>query len=191
MAKKISKTVKAKPRAVSSPDSVAKLKQTIAAQAREIREAQEQRAATGEILRMIARTPTDLQGVMDATAENAASYVRRGGCRHMARRRRCFTSRRSLWTHANRHVPGEGFVFDRDTPNGRAVIDRQTIHIHDLVAAQAEFPRAKNLGVAMGVRTALVAPLLREGNVIGTIHIRRREIRPFVRQSNQTTRNLR
>ncbi len=31
----------------------------------------------------------------------------------------------------------------------------------------------------MGVRTALAAPLLREGNVIGAIHIRRTEVRPF------------
>ncbi len=48
MARKISKKTKAKPRAVSSPESVAKLKKTIAAQAQEIREGQEQQAATSE-----------------------------------------------------------------------------------------------------------------------------------------------
>ena len=31
-------------------------------------------------------------------------------------------------------------VLDRGTPAGRAVIDRQTIHVHDLRAADAEFP---------------------------------------------------
>ena len=31
----------------------------------------------------------------------------------------------------------------------------------------------------MGVRTALVAPLLREGVSIGAIYIRRKEVRPF------------
>src|SRR5262249_43138063 len=54
-----------------------------------------------------------------------------------------------------------------------------TIHIHDLRAADAEFPEAKARGIAMGLRTVLDAPLLREGVAIGAIHIRRREVRPF------------
>ena len=41
------------------------------------------------------------------------------------------------------------------------------------------FRVAKTAGIAMGVRTTLVAPLLREGKAIGSIHIRRREVRPF------------
>ena len=62
---------------------------------------------------------------------------------------------------------------------GRAIADRQTIHVSDLQAAEAEFPGAKTRGIAMGVRTVLVTPLLREGIAIGAIHIRRREVRPF------------
>jgi hypothetical protein len=76
-------------------------------------------------------------------------------------------------------VEGGGHVIDRDTPAGRAVVDGQTIHVHDLVAAASDFPRAKTRGIAVGVRTALAAPLLREGNVIGAIHIRRTEVCPF------------
>ena len=74
---------------------------------------------------------------------------------------------------------GEGRVLDRGTPAGRAVIDRQTIHVHDLRAADAEFPEAKARGIAMGLRTVLDTPLLREGIAIGAIHVRRREVRPF------------
>ena len=59
------------------------------------------------------------------------------------------------------------------------MVDGQTIHVHDLVAAASDFPRAKTRGIAVGVRTALAAPLLREGNVIGAIHIRRTEVCPF------------
>ena len=130
MAKKISKTVKAKPRAVSAPDSVAKLKQTIAAQAREIREAREQRAATGEILRMIARTPADLQSVMDATAENAATL--------------CDAADAAVWrvdgdvlrlaAHFGpipmKVVRGEGRGLTRGTPPGRAIIDGPVSYTH-------------------------------------------------------------
>ena len=47
----------------------------------------------------------------------------------------------------------------RRGPVGRAIIDRQTIHVHDLAAAEADFPDAQNRGIAMGVRTGLVAPL--------------------------------
>jgi len=47
------------------------------------------------------------------------------------------------------------------------------------MAQAPEFPGAENLGVAMGVRTALAVPLLREGAVIGLIHIRRLKVQPF------------
>src|SRR5262249_3887583 len=67
----------------------------------------------------------------------------------------------------------------RGNPPGRAILDRETIHIHDLAASESDFPDAKTRGVAMGVRTALIAPLLREGVSIGAIYIRRKEVRPF------------
>src|SRR5262249_38404539 len=43
----------------------------------------------------------------------------------------------------------------------------------------SDFPDAQTRGVAMGVRTALVAPLLRESVSIGALFIRRKEVRPF------------
>ena len=42
-----------------------------------------------------------------------------------------------------------------------------------------EFPGAKALGISMGLRTVLSAPLLRDGTAIGVIHIRRRKKRAF------------
>src|ERR671918_921469 len=179
--KKGSKKPKVKRRASSSAESIAKLKQTIAAQARQIREGLEQQTATSEILRMIARSPSELQSVMDTIAENAA--------------RLCDADDVLMWRIDDRvlqltshfgsiptvHALGERerHATDRDTPAGRAVLDRQTIHVHDLLAAQDDFPRAKALGIAMGVRTALATPLLRDGVPLGVIHIRRREVRPF------------
>src|SRR5919106_1060026 len=179
--KKGSKKPKVKRRASSSAESIAKLKQTIAAQARQIREGLEQQTATSEILRMIARSPAELQSVMDTIAENAA--------------RLCDADDVLMWRIDDRvlqltshfgsiptvHALGERerHATDRDTPAGRAVLDRQTIHVYDLLAAQDDFPRAKALGIAMGVRTALATPLLRDGMPLGVIHIRRREVRPF------------
>src|SRR5438093_9036343 len=68
----------------------------------------------------------------------------------------------------------------RGSPGGRAVIDRQTIHVHDSAAeVETEFPEYKHIQQRMGTRTALATPLLREGVPIGVIFIRRTEVRPF------------
>ena len=69
-------------------------------------------------------------------------------------------------------------MLDRGSVSGRAMIDRQTIHIHDLTAAALMNSRMPG-GSAYGYRTRLAAPLLREGSPIGVIHIRRTEVRPF------------
>ena len=72
----------------------------------------------------------------------------------------------------------EKVPFHRGTLAGRAVIDRQTIHIHDLVAAEDEFPRAKVRGIALGVRSALV-PRCSARGCHRDDSIRRTEVRPF------------
>jgi signal transduction histidine kinase len=58
------------------------------------------------------------------------------------------------------------------------LIDRRTLHIHDL-AAEPEDDLAAPFARSLGVRTVLSTPLMREGIPIGTIHIRRMEVRPF------------
>src|SRR4030095_11572514 len=74
----------------------------------------------------------------------------------------------------------ESLPCNRGSVTGRAVVDRQTIHIHDLAAEpDDEFPVGKALQQRFGQRTVLATPLLREGNPIGAIAIRRTEVRPF------------
>jgi len=67
---------------------------------------------------------------------------------------------------------------DRGSIPGRTVVDRQTLHIHDL-AAEPKDDLLAPFARSLGVRTVLATPLLREGIPIGTIHIRRMEVRPF------------
>ena len=64
---------------------------------------------------------------------------------------------------------------------GRAIIDRQTVHVHDIAApdAQVEFMDSWVFAKEIGCRTHLATPLLREGTAIGVILIRRTEVRPF------------
>ena len=90
MKKKPLKKTSGNRRAISSAESVAKLKQTIAAQAQEIREGAEQQAATSEILRMIASSPDDLQPVLNAIAENAARLCDANDALDLSGRWQCY-----------------------------------------------------------------------------------------------------
>src|SRR5262249_46394052 len=68
---------------------------------------------------------------------------------------------------------------NRGTVTGRAIVERQAIHIHDVQAMLDEFPELRSRGAASGARTVLATPLLREGESIGCITIRKMETQPF------------
>src|SRR5262249_16650049 len=68
---------------------------------------------------------------------------------------------------------------NRNWVTGRAIIDRTTVHVPDLQAAETDFPEGAAYAKQYGHRTTLATPLLREGNPIGAILIRRMELPPF------------
>ena len=83
---------------------------------------------------------------------------------------------------AQRCAVGDSAPVSREAVGGRAVVDRRTIHVEDIMAAEAEFPetvsRVRRVGFAS--RTMLATPLLREGTPLGVIMIARGpEARPF------------
>jgi two-component system NtrC family sensor kinase len=148
----------------------------------QVTETLEQQTATAEILRVIASSPTDLQPVMEAVAENAA--------------RVCGATDSSIFRLEGEHLRvvarhgmarwtlriGDTVPISRDTVVGRVAGDRRTVHVEDLMAAEAEFPatvsRIRQAGAP--ARTTLGTPLLREGTPLGVILINRGpEIHPF------------
>ncbi len=144
----------------------------------ELKESLEQQTATSEILGVIASSPTDIQPVLDAVAENAAKIT--GSDDALIYRVDGDNLRRAAKYGPREWGPlGEiGQRLTRGTPAGRAVIDRQVVHVPDLLAAQSEFPDVRR-HLQYGSRTVLSTPLLREGVPIGVIHMRRTEVRPF------------
>ncbi len=150
----------------------------------QLAEARAHQAATSETIRIISRSPTDLQAVLDAIATQAArlcharlasvSRVEGDGLR-LAAYHGALPVSRTGEAGAMARTP-----VDRTSVNGRAVVDRRTLHIHDLAAeSEDEFPTAKALQRQDGTRTILVTPLLHEDSAIGTISVRRRRVRPF------------
>jgi len=74
-----------------------------------------------------------------------------------------------------------GFVMPaiRGLVGGRAVLDRQPIHVADLQLQTEEFPEGSAIAREHGFHTLLSVPLLREGVAIGLIALRRIEVQPF------------
>src|SRR5262245_61321014 len=146
----------------------------------ETKEALEQQTATAEILRVISSSPADVQPVFDAIARrvvalcdgrNAIVLRFDGEMLHLAghhgvspegleRNQRAFPRR--PW---------------RDSPTGRAFLDRSVVHLPDRQAA-TEFVAS----TAQGAGSLLAVPLLREQEAIGVIGVTRNLVGPFSTQ---------
>jgi signal transduction histidine kinase len=159
-------------------ESYANLEQKVEDRTRELSEALEQQTATSDILGVISRSPTEVGPVLAAVAESAARLCTAVDA--MILRVEGPMMRRVA------HFGDIASVSDvrsvtRDTPSGRAIVERQTIHIEDILeeCARGEYLEARALQEGSGFRTVLVVPLMREGVVIGVINIRRLEVRAF------------
>jgi signal transduction histidine kinase len=145
---------------------------------RDLTEALEQQTATSEILRVIASSPTDIQPVLNAVAENAARLCDATDANVL--RTDDGALRFAAWYGPGQFPPVRELPISGTSPAGRAVVDRQTVHVHDMAAdVETDYPEAKLLQRVTGTRTILCTPLLREESPIGVIVIRRTEVRPF------------
>jgi signal transduction histidine kinase len=143
-------------------------------------EALEQQRASGEILRVISSSPTNLQPVLDAIATNAALvcdaydavvFLREGD------------RVRSAAHYGPLAITLRRSALSRDSVTEAAILDRQPVHVHDVLATEPPvFPLSAEAARKGGFRTGLAVPLLRENEAVGALTIRRREVQPFTTQ---------
>src|SRR5205814_2139483 len=140
----------------------------------ELRVTLEQQTATSEILRVIAGSPTDVQPVFAAMAASAARLCDAFDATIF----QIDGDRLRVAVHDGpiaSHPVGQGPSLVRETPSGRAVLDRRTIHVTDAQAETDEYPEGSEHARRLGFRTVLAVPLMREGLAIGVINLRRAE----------------
>ena len=127
----------------------------------EIKEALEQQTATAEILRVIASSPTDLQPVIGGCAENAARSVGRDA--GIFRLEGDASLVAQAWRPADPLATGTCSC-RRETRCGRAVVDRRTIHVEDILRGRGGVPGNETAPAnwSLGPDVCL-HPLLREG----------------------------
>src|SRR6516164_144962 len=139
-------------------------------------ESLQQQTATADVLKVISRSAFDLQKVFDALTESA--------CRVCGAYDAGLFLREAEFLRVRSHHGPIPMNFDRtrisrDWVNGRSVVDRKSVHVHDLQAEAGEFPVGCQRARRMGHRTILAVPLMREQEVVGSLDPRRTEVLPF------------
>src|SRR5262249_12222816 len=141
----------------------------------ELAEGRDQQAATAGILAALSSSPADLRRVCAEIAANAARlcdaydafiYQVDAGLLH-------------LIGHHGPIPAGPTMPLLRGALVGRAVLERRGIQVADLAAESTEYPEGSAAARHLGFRATLAVPLIRAGEAIGVIAIRRTEARPF------------
>jgi two-component system, NtrC family, sensor kinase len=144
---------------------------------RELRESLQQQTATADVLKVIASSPTDVKPVLKAIVESACELCEANDALVALKDGDDLvfqTQKGSIPVAWERRPINRGWI------SGRAVADCTSVHVHDVRAPEGEeFPDARELSRRDSTRTLLAAPLLREGESIGAIVLRRTKVQPF------------
>jgi signal transduction histidine kinase len=142
----------------------------------ETKEALERQTALAEILRVISRSPTDVQPVLDAIVENALRFCAAEDAAVM------LPSGDHLGLAAHRgSVPVASdlrYPNDGTSLSSRAFLEARTIAVQDLQTA-ISFPLGAENARSGGYHATVGAPLLHAGAAVGVIVLRRFDARPF------------
>src|ERR1700730_9871971 len=145
----------------------------------ELSEAREKQVATGEILRVISRVPTDVQPTFDAIAAsatrlcdalNALVFRFDGELVHLTAHHNVSLDRLDLLLRIYPMPASRGSV------SGRSILGRVAVHVAD-ITQDREYTLP--IRTTIGYRTALRVPMLHDGAAIGAIVVARDRVAPF------------
>ena len=148
----------------------------VQAKTRDLSEALTYQTGSANILSVIASSPADVQPVMNAIVKSACELC--GAYDSVA----LLMEGDDLVFRAH-HGPipmhSQKRSINRRWTAGRAFIDKKPVHVHDLQAEWDEFPEGMEMARDMGHRSIVSVPLLREGESVGALVLRRLEVSPF------------
>jgi GAF domain-containing protein len=161
----------------------------------ELRESLQQQTATADVLKVISRSPGELEPVFQAMLENATRicdakfgnlYLYEDGALRIVATHNVPPAFAEARRRSPFHPPVGGAF-------GQAIRTKQTAHLFDLAATEPYEERdpavvdAVELG---GVRTTVAVPMLKDNELIGLIAIFRQEVRPFTDKQIELVANF-
>ena len=143
----------------------------------ETKEALKRQTATSEILKVIARSPTDMQPVLDTVAENAGRLCGAPQVFVLLKEGDLLRTRARYSSDDGPTPPStHAFPVRRTYVTGRALLDTRTVHLEDVsTLLDSEFPDARGNQETYGFRGVLAVPMIRNGEGIGVLYAWRRE----------------
>jgi GAF domain-containing protein len=154
----------------------ARLFNEVQTKTRDLTEALTYQTGSSKILSVIASSPTEVEPVLKAIVESACELCDASDAIVFLKDGEDL---RFSAHHGSIPIKIEKWPINRNWVTGRAVVDRVSVHVHDLPSEGDNFPEGRELARHQGIRTVLVVPLLREGESIGAIGLRRTEVYAF------------
>ena len=166
----------------AKPEALANRDESTAALKRSLADAYRREAATADVLKVISRSPFDLRTVLDTLVESAArlceaDFVVIGRSDGSDYRRVAFYG---LSPEQVRHLTERPIITGRGSIIGRIMLGQRTVQIDD-VLADLDYSDLESQK-ALGFRSALGVPLLRESALAGVMILQRRAVSPFTRK---------
>ncbi len=164
--------------AAALEESYVTLEQRVEDRTRELSESLEQQTATAGILQVISQSPTDVEPVLKAVVSAARRFCGADDATIVLRE----GDELALANHEGtlEQLVGTRLPLDGSTTAGRAVLEGRTFHIPDIDGiAPGDFALTVDLSRRTNVRAVLSVPMLREGEAIGCILLRKPTAGPY------------